>query len=43
MLYYGVNKVKSKIAAVVLASGKSERMKENKLLMMFNGMPICET
>ena len=42
MLYYGVNKVKSKIAAVVLASGKSERMKENKLLMMFNGMPICE-
>ena len=31
-----------KVAAVVLASGKSERMKENKLLMMFEGMPVCE-
>ena len=34
--------MKNKIAAVVLASGKSERMQENKLLMEFNGMPICE-
>lgn len=42
MLYYGGDKMKNKIAAVVLASGRSERMKENKLLMMFNGMPICE-